>query len=74
MGSPNCPYDGSKVIGSDYPNCPIIGEIPDRHGRLIDADALKKRMTDLLRHDYVFDEVGCFGLVKEAPTVLEASE
>ena len=44
------------------------------HGRLIDADALKKHMTDLLRHDYVFDEVGCFGLVKDAPTVLEASE
>jgi hypothetical protein len=35
---------------------------------------LKKRMTDLLSHDYVFDEIGCFGLVKEAPTVLEASE
>jgi len=31
-------------------------------------------MTDLLRHDYVFDEVGCFGLVKDAPTVLEASD
>lgn len=54
--------------------CPIIGEIPDEHGRLIDADALKKRMTELLRHDYVFDEVGCFGLVKDAPTVLEASK
>lgn len=43
------------------------------HGRLIDADALKKHMTDLLRHDYVFDEVGCFGLVKDAPTLLEAN-
>ena len=47
-------------------------EVPP-HGRLIDADALKKHMTDLLRHDYVFDEVGCFGLVKDAPTLLEAN-
>lgn len=53
-------------------DCPLVEVKP--HGRLIDADALKKRMTELLRHDYVFDEVGCFGLVKDAPTVLEASE
>ena len=31
-----CPYD------VDYrpSNCPIVGELPDKHGRLIDADAL----------------------------------
>lgn len=35
MGSPNCPYDGSKAMGSDYPNCPIIGEIPYELGNFI---------------------------------------
>lgn len=34
MGSPNCPYDGSKTKGSDYPDCPIIAVIPDNHGKL----------------------------------------
>lgn len=53
-------------------DCPLV-EIPP-HGDLIDRDALKKHMTDLLRYDYVFDEVGCFGLVKDAPTVLETSK
>lgn len=61
-----------SLVEKRQEDCPLVA-LPE-HGRLIDADDLKKRMTDLLRHDYVFDEVGCFGLVKDAPTVLEASE
>jgi len=62
-----------RDFDSSLDDYPCI-EIKEPHGRLIDADVLKKHMTDLLRHDYVFDEVGCFGLVRDAPTVLEASD
>lgn len=52
-------------------HCPILGEIPDKHGRMIDGDALMERMLDLFRHGYVFDEIGIVGLFRIMPTVLE---
>ena len=82
MGSPNCPYDGSKVIGSDYPNCPIIGEIPDKHGRFIDVDAyIKTEMDNYRKHrdEYSLERAEAISdvlavLDKYTPIVLEASE
>ena len=45
--------------------CPILGEIPDRHGRLIDVDALPiKDEWSLVGTDVVWD----------APTVIEATK
>lgn len=66
MGSPNCPYDGSKAMGTDYPNCPIIGEIPDKHGRCIDAD-------ELLASDAIDWGEEAWNGINHAPVVLEAS-
>ena len=66
-----CPLKKCSIKkGYSFKYCPLVA-LPE-HGRLIDADDLEKHMTGLLRHDYVFDEVGCFGLVRNAPTVLEA--
>ena len=70
MGSPNCPYDGSKVKGSDYPDCPIIGEILEPYGRLIDAD----RLAEAFKVFATGSEIGYLRLINEAPTVLEASD
>lgn len=51
----NCELDTCLITGSaqkhiphsKMPDCPLI-EVPDGHGRLIDADALIERMFDQL--------------------------
>ena len=81
----SCPYCGccSHVFPYDVDyrpsDCPILGEMPDEYGRLIDADALE----DLL------DEVNGYGAASEitykkmieilhdetlVPTIVEATE
>lgn len=50
-------------------NCPLI-EIPEPHGRLIDADALMKRMWE--ETDCMISVPATF--VRDAPTVIPASE
>ena len=60
--------------------CPIIGEIPDKHGRLKDADALieKTRMWSLVRGDEYFElrvkNVIVEKLLEAVPTIVEATE
>ena len=63
----------------DADNCPIIGEIPDKHGRLIDADKLKQVMDDATENDK--DNPFCkmmysyvIQVLAKSPTVLEATE
>ena len=49
--------------------CPLV-ELPP-HGRLIDADKLKKKMGERFSTG---SEVGYMWLVDDAPTILEASK
>ena len=79
------PNTGRKFDkGYDGDWCPIAGEIPEKHGRLINADAL---MTKLESHrDFWADGVGIASKaeklafieamreVRNAPTILEAEE
>lgn len=71
FGKTQCLVD-ALVKNNNNPDCPLI-ELPP-HGRLIDADALQRRIVELVKHGYVFDEVGCSGLIESAPTILEATE
>ena len=72
--------DYAIAYGTDITNyCPSLDDYPsieikEPHGRLIDADALKRRMIELLNHGYSFDFIGCFGLIDQVPTILEASK
>lgn len=53
-------------------DCPIIGEIPDKHGRLIDADVI----GNWLREQHVFSmPTTCKidSIIENAPTIIEAS-
>lgn len=71
------------TIDSD---CPIIGEIPDKHGRLIDADALLPKSgydPMMFKHKYDGDHrtqydtlmgYEILGIVEDAPTIVEATE
>ena len=54
-----------------HEECPLI-EIPDNHGRLIDADALKKKhhwTDDFYETEYVEVED-----IDDAPTIIPADE
>ena len=48
-----------------HPDCPMV-EIPTPHGRLIDADELLRRPTNILFNKY---PKSC---VRNAPTIIEA--
>lgn len=51
-------------------DCPLV-LVPD-HGRLIDADALRKQMAE--RRSYVGRLSDPLCLIEDAPTVIEAEE
>lgn len=60
--------------------CRIIGELPDKHGRLIDADVLSQNTTMIERNierngliSKQYDTVVFVEEIENAPTVLEAS-
>lgn len=61
-------------------SCPVIGEIPDKHGRLIDADklavAVAEAQDSMLHKEY--DPFMLLGDILRwidlAPTILEATE
>ena len=75
--SGECPWcdsiDGYKMVGNRPPNCPIIAVLPEGHGRLVDADALKPSYvvtstTTNIIHVYVSMED-----IKYAPTIVPAT-
>ena len=69
-----------------HPSCPIIGEIPDEHGRLVDADKiLTESGYDPMmfqpkyggNHRTQYDTLMGYeilGIIEDAPTVVEATE
>ena len=82
----NCPLDYPDGdantwlrANSRHPNCPMIGEIPDEHGRLGDLDLCFE--TFKLYCQDCKKEIDCyscwvsdtFDIVKRIPTVLEAT-
>lgn len=63
--------DKPFMTGYRHPDCPIIGEIPDKHGRLIDADKL------IHAFDYRTDlptGYDIYTAIAEAETIVEATE
>lgn len=70
-------------IKHKLPNCPLV-EVPTPHDRLIDEAQAQKNIEDFIRgwcqdtkNDFnkYRDFVGVFiGLIKQAPTIIEAEE
>ena len=55
--------------------CPIIGEMPDKHGRLIDADALENQVAQWRACCKFQDaQILCtvIDMIQKAPTIIEA--
>ena len=56
-------------------DCPILGEIPDEHGRLVDADKFRKEVEAWRGcHTAIFTFVDFLALLDNTPTVVEASK
>lgn len=67
-GEEICPYTGVECLSiGRQALCPIIGVLPDTHGRLVDADALDK-------HVYNDIPISVFGSVKKMASVRQIIE
>jgi hypothetical protein len=63
-----CALRHFNILTDNRPDdCPLV-EIPQHHGRLIDADALKTWFgeKDLYSYDYIV------GIINDEPTIIEA--
>lgn len=64
-------FDSSK---ERLPNCPIICQLPEGHGRLVDADTLKEHSVHFGETEYTFDFDAVFvEEIDEAPTIIPAN-
>jgi len=79
----NCPitesnegYEEWKNIVNEvrHPDCPIIGEIPDRHGDLKDANAILRWLNAKADNRVPVTLGEIIDFIEKQPTVLEASE
>lgn len=70
-----CEILDRTVWGTPPEDCPIVGEIPDNHGRVIDADLLKSAHCKDCKDNCVYcDSAYVLDMIDEAPTILEATE
>ena len=56
-----------------HPDCPIIGEIPDEHGRLVSLDKLKESLNQKIFVEGSITVRDITDLLDNAPTVVEAT-
>lgn len=60
-----------------HKDCPIIGEIPDSHGRLVNADAIISKIERMVHPDDLTYTIA-YGILKQfiedAETIVEATE
>ena len=79
-----CPYEKIDCFPKRPPRCPIIGEIPDEHGRLKDESVIIENMGNAFEKLFPLDgkhkqtivsdcHVEFMRAVFKAPVVVEAS-
>lgn len=70
-GEEFCPFTGVICLSiGRQANCPIIGVLPDTHGRLVDADAIPYSVSENgCMDDYAFRYD-----INELPTIVPATE
>ncbi len=70
-----CRHSDGLLYPLYYPmtdGCPILGEIPDKHGRLGDLDALERKVIE--EADYPsYEWCTAIDQIRNAPTILEAN-
>ena len=77
----DCPFTGLEYTREEgetrrLDDCPLI-EVPAPHGRLIDADAVAKRVLGSVNQEdaqgFMFTKIIC-QILKDAPTIIPAEE
>ena len=72
-----CGADITKNVREQtkLPICPIIGEIPDSHGDLVDITPIRDKMSRIMNR-YDIDDWGgkLADLIENAETIVEATE
>lgn len=73
-GEEFCPFTGVECLSiGRQDNCPIICQLPEGHGRLVDAEKLKERSVHFCETEYTFDFDAVFvEEIDEAPTIVPA--
>ena len=81
---PNCPLSDMEekeihtfLSGSIHPDCPIIGEITDKHGRIVDSSRIENFLTDWSNGKFDYEpspDEALSVLLYSTPTILEASK
>lgn len=60
-------------LGGKCPSwCPIICQLPEGHGRLVDADALFDNVYEFYGYDNEDNENWMMGMINDAPTIVPA--
>ena len=77
----SCGHYIANYTNRRHPDCPLVA-LPDKHGRLVDADALRDRLRNLADDDWnanttttwseAFSE--CDDMVDDAPIIVESED
>lgn len=74
----HCYLNGKHItfIGEVEDFCPLV-EIPTPHGRLVDIDKVKDKLSDQIPYcglDMTYSNSNAFDTMDNAPTILESEE
>ena len=73
-----CPVEKRICHQPDYREipswCPILCQLPEGHGRLVDADALFDKVYEFYGRDNEDNENWMMGMINDAPTIVPAEE
>lgn len=66
--------DPHDVLNKRHPNCPLVA-LPDKHGRLVDADEIKNKNPLHMELDVPYvTEVTVGEIIDSAPTIVESED
>ena len=74
-----CPIEDRSGCGFDVTKerpdwCPIICQLPERHGRLVDVDALERNMFAYAAPEMLWDRGDIEHKIGEMPSIVPATE
>ena len=65
--------DPHDVFNKRHPNCPLVA-LPNKHGRLVDADATIKEIKARNPDDVSYEDAWAITCIEHAPTIVEAED
>ena len=72
-----CPIGKQPVVGykkQRHEHCPIVAVLPEKHGRLVDADALERNMFAYAAPEMLWDRGDIEHKIGEMPSIVPATK